>query len=197
MTNVRKLGSVLAVVATVAVFAVCFRMLAQVIGITSPWLWLLAMFYFLGIAKVAEPIFMLPMPASLRGIRASERSGDAYRRLGVHRFGRFLRDSPFRRLNASVYTSQAPEAGDLARLSAQAESAEATHFWAAVLFTPYIAYLFVAGNAGTASVFLLVQALFNVYPILHLRVVRARLESIRARAHQRSVRGSETAVDDA
>ena len=195
MSSVRKLGSVLAVAATVAVFAACFRLLAQVIGMASPWLWLLAMFYFLGIAKVAEPIVRLRMPASLRGIRASERSGDVYRRLGVLRFGRFLRDSPFRRLNASVYTSPAP--GDLPRLSAQAESAEATHFWAAVLFTPYIAFLFAVGNVRIAGVFLLVQVLFNVYPILHLRVVRSRLESIRARAQRRSARGSGPAVADA
>ena len=182
----RKLRSVFPVLGTAIAFAISFRMLEQVIGVTSPWLWLLVMFYFLGIAKVAEPIFMLRMPALLHGIRPKERSGDLYLKLGVHRFGKLLRNTPLRYLNPSVYIPRAQ--GDLSKLFQQTKSAEATHFWATVLFTPYIAFLFVAGQMGIASVFLLIQLLFNVYPILHLRIVRARLELIRDRRHERSTR---------
>ena len=179
-----KLRQVLAVLATAIAFAISFVMLEQVIGIASPWLWLLLMFYFLGLAKVAEPLFMLRLPRPLRGIRPQERTGDLYLALGVHRFGKLLRDTPLRLLNPSVYLSRA--GGDLGQVLRQAESGEATHFWAALLFTPYIAYLFVTGRHGIASLFLLVQLLFNVYPILHLRVVRARLELVQCRRNERT-----------
>jgi hypothetical protein len=155
-------------------FAVCFAMLRQVLGGDSPWLGLLLMFYFMGLAKVGEPLFVLRMPKFLRGVRTWESLGFAYRRLGVQRFGRMLRETPLRFLNASVYRRDR----DLQSLYRQAASAEATHFWAAVLFTPYIAFVCVRGHLGAGAFFLLVQVLFNIYPILHLRLLRGRLDTL-------------------
>jgi len=62
-------------------------MLQSAIGTASPWLGLLLMFYFMGLAKVAEPLFMLRIPKALKAVRAWETSGPAYGRLAVHRFG--------------------------------------------------------------------------------------------------------------
>jgi hypothetical protein len=68
----------LALLAVLLVFGVSFAMLSGVIGVTSPWLALLLMFYFLGIARVAEPVFRLRMPRALRSLRRWEREGDVY-----------------------------------------------------------------------------------------------------------------------
>lgn len=57
-------------------------------------------------------------------------------------------------------------------------SAEATHFWAALFFMAYILYLYLAGRPGIATGFLAVQVFVNVYPIFHLRLLRARLGSL-------------------
>ena len=181
MPNMR---SVLLVVGTAIGFVVSLYVLALVIGFASPWLALLLMFDFMGIAKVAEPIFVLSMPAALRSVRPWEGPASIYRRLGVHQFGRLLRESPLRHLNASVYASSAPR--ELRALYRRVGSAEATHFWAAVLFTPYIGFLYIDGKASVASFFLLIQVLFNVYPILHLRSVRQRLDEILTRQSCRS-----------
>ena len=89
--------------ATAAAFAICFLMLRDVVGSESPWLGLLLMFYFMGLAKVGEPLFVLRLPAFIRDVRAWEATGDTYRRLGVQRFGQLLRGSPLRWLNTSVY----------------------------------------------------------------------------------------------
>jgi hypothetical protein len=158
----------LAIVA--AVFGVCFDLLVWAIGPRSPWLGLLSMFYFLGLAKVAAPLVRLRMPRRLRAVGPGEVG--LYRRLGVRGFGAVLRHTPLRRLNTSVYLAGGCS---LAELSLHAEAAEATHFWAALLFTPWIAYVWSRGLVAVAVFFLLVQAFFNVYPILHLRLVRARL----------------------
>jgi hypothetical protein len=149
-------------------------MLRRALGTASPWLGLLLMFYFLGFAKVAEPLFVLRLPGALRRIRPWERVGTLYRVLGVPIFGGLLRQTPLRYLNTALYLTKGPR--DLPRIYRLAESAEAAHLWAAVLFTPYIGYVWLSGRAREAAILLLVQLFFNVYPILHLRIVRARLD---------------------
>ena len=163
-------------------------MLRQILGAGSPWIGLLSMFYFLGLSKVAEPIFTLRMPGSLRGIRPEERDGTLYRRLLVPQFGRLLRDTPLRVLNLAVYLKKGRP--DLRVLSRYVEAAEASHFWVAVLFFPYIVYVFWRGRPWVAGLFLVIQVLFNIYPILHLRVVRDRLDRHFEKIHSR--KGPET-----
>jgi hypothetical protein len=166
--------TILTLAAALSAFIVGALMLAQVLGFTSPWLMLLLMFDLMGIAKLAEPLFVLRMPRALREVRLWERSGDVYRRLAVRPFGRFLRNSPLRYLNAGVYVSAAGD--DLRHLYRRVASGEATHFWAAVLFTPYIGFLYLTGRPGVATLFLFIQLAMNVWPILHLRSVRGRLD---------------------
>ena len=180
----RDLGKV-AIVATI--FGVCFAILASVIGPMSPWLGLLLMFYFMGLSKVAEPLFKLRMPQALRAVDPRPVTEGIYRWLGVRGFGTLLRNTPLRYLNGSVYLAGGRRS--LVEMSRQTESAEAIHFWAAVLFTPYIAYVWSQDLIAETVLFVLVQVLFNVYPILHLRSVRARLDRVNQAAGAR--RGEE------
>jgi hypothetical protein len=131
------------------------------------------MFYFMALAKSAEPLFVLRLPRALRGVDPGSPDARLYRCLGVRGFGDLLRNTPLRYLNNSVYRLGGRRS--LSELLGKAESAEATHFWAAVLFTPYIVYIGSRGFVAEAALFVAVQIAFNVYPILHLRVVRARL----------------------
>jgi hypothetical protein len=52
----------LALLAVLLAFGASFAMLSRVIGIASPWLVLLLMFYFLGLGRIAEPLFVRKMP---------------------------------------------------------------------------------------------------------------------------------------
>jgi 1,4-dihydroxy-2-naphthoate octaprenyltransferase len=164
----------LTLLAVVLVLGASFALLSTVIGITSPWLALLLMFYFLAIAKVAEPLFRLRMPRMLYQLRHWEQEGDVLRQLRVFSFGRLLRQTPLRYLNSGVYLDQ--QRRDPLKVRLQAESAEASHFWAAVLFMPCIALAAVAGKWSIVAWFSLAQVLVNVYPILHLRHIRGRLD---------------------
>ncbi|MFI4901869.1 MAG: hypothetical protein ACHP91_00490 [Burkholderiales bacterium] len=65
---------------------------------------------------------------------------------------------------------------DPARLNVQLESAEAAHLWAGAVIVPYVVYAFAAGIWRTAICFTIVQVLGNAYPIMHLRVVRSRVD---------------------
>lgn len=165
---------VLALLAAVLVCGVSVALLSEVIGITSPWLVLLLMFDFLGIAKVAEPLFKLRMPRVLRLLRRWEREGNVYRRLHVRGFGRLLRRTPLRYLNSAVYLGRRRR--DPLQVRRMSESSEATHFWAAVLFMPYLTFVALNCMWSIVAWFSLAQVLVNVYPILHLRYVRGRLD---------------------
>lgn len=172
--------SAAALLATAIGFGVCFFMLQRVIGANSPWLGLLLMFFFMGLAKIAQPLFMLGLPRILIQVRAWETTGPAYGRLGVYAFGRTLRNTPLRYCNTSVYLPGRRR--DLASLYRQAASAEAIHFWAMILFTPYIVFVALQGQIRVVAIFLLIQLLLNVYPILHLRTLRGRLDQLFSRA---------------
>ncbi|MCJ7555982.1 MAG: hypothetical protein MUP90_03590 [Gammaproteobacteria bacterium] len=182
MTTVQQLRTIMVVVGTALALALSLVMLAQVIGYASPWIALLLMFNLMALAKVAEPLFVLRMPATLTGLRRCELTSGVYRRLGVRVFGTVLRNTPLRFLNTGVYLSS--EARDLHSLYRRVASAEATHFWAALLFMPYIGYLYLSGRPQIATGFLAVQVLFNVYPILHLRLMRGRLDAILQRGRK-------------
>lgn len=164
----------LILLSVVLVFGVSFALLSTVIGITSPWLALLLMFYFLGIAKIAEPLYVLRMPGALYLLRPWEQKGDILRRLRVPGFGKLLGHTPLRYLNAGVYLAQ--QRGDVAKLRRQIESSEAAHFWATVLLIPFIVVVALSGRWGFVACFSFAQILVNIYPILHLRYIRGRLD---------------------
>ena len=115
-------------------------------------------------------------------------------RLRVLSFGRFLRQAPLRYLNPTVYLDR--KRRDPLQVRRQAESAEATHFWAAVLFMPYVTFAGLNGMWSVVAWFLLAQVLVNVYPILHLRHIRGRLDrtirrrGVRAQAASCQVRNN-------
>jgi hypothetical protein len=187
----RLLRNLIVLVVMATGFAISFTMLQRSIGSSSPWLGLLAVVYFLGLSKVAEPLFLLRMPAVLREVRACENDGAMYRRLRVRSFGRLLRETPLRYLNPAVYLSK--KQPDPPKVYRQIEAAEAAHFWAALLFTPYIGYVLLRGNhLPEVIVLLLFQVFFNIYPILHLRIVRGRLARIAQRPHARQIASTTT-----
>ncbi len=186
---------VIAVIGTAAGFAISLALLQRVIGSSSPWLGLLVMFYFLGLAKVARPLFSFSMPAALELVRPWEKEGTIYRQLLVPSFGRLLRDTPLRYLNPNVYLEHGQT--DLPEVRRRAEAAEAAHFWAALLFMPYIGYVLISGRRQVALTFMLIQVAFNFYPIMHLRVVRNRLDRVLQRPARQQTRPGALLGDDA
>ena len=175
--------------ATIVVFGASALMLQRAVGIASPWMVLMLMFCVLGLGKAAEPLYMLKMPGRLRELRAWELRGDVYRSAAVPEFGALLRRTPLRLLNSTLYLSRARH--DLATICRQVESAEAIHFWAAIALTPYLVLCVAYGQWALLGCFLVIQILMNVYPIMHLRLVRGRL----GRAKRRTSDASTHAFD--
>lgn len=164
--------------AVAAGYAAAFLAMQRVMpfSVASPWFVFVAMVCVLGLAFVAQPIVMIRMPGPLRVIRAWETGGRVYRTLGVPAYGRLLRRTPLRLFNVDVYLRHG--LGDWVNVGAELEAAEASHFWAAVLVAPYMAYLIAHGMWAPLFWIALAQVLINVYPILHLRLTRHRLGAL-------------------
>jgi hypothetical protein len=171
--------------ATLLAFGVSTYFLRQVIGLASPWMGLLLMLCFLGLARIAEPLYRLKMPDGLRQIRPWELNGGLYRTLRVHEFGALLRDTPLRLLNSSVYVSR--NRRDPLSTCRQVEAAEASHLWAALVLVPYLVFCTWSAAWASAGGLVLVEILGNAYPIMHLRSVRGRLERVSLRAQARGL----------
>jgi hypothetical protein len=167
---------VILLLVTLVAFGVSAYFLQQVIGLASPWMGLLLMLSFLGLARIAEPLYRLKVPDSLRQIHPWELHGGLYRTLQVPEFGALLRDTPLRLLNPSVYVSR--ERRDPVFICRQVEAAEASHFWAALLLIPYLVLCTWSAKWFILACFLSVEILGNIYPIMHLRSVRGRLDRV-------------------
>lgn len=155
---------------------VALALLGGKVGLATPWFAVLVAFCVLGLIDLGRPSMPLRVPPALREIRSWERRGHGYRKIGVIAFGGLLRRSPLRLLNRRVYLHSGGR--DLAVVRAQVESAECAHFWGGLVTVPYLVVGCLQGW-WSAVVWLLVFDLTgNVYPIFHLRFVRARLDRV-------------------
>ena len=172
----KRLRDILILLAVAGAFVVSLRLIGRVVGFTSPWFALLVMLCFLGLVGMARTLFVLRLPRWLRPVRVWEVKGGLYRRLHVPAFGEVLRRTPLRYLQPLVYLSRYP--GEPAKVQYQIEGAEAAHFWAAALLVPYMVFAGVQNWWSVVGWLMVVQVVGNVYPILHLRWVRGRLQRI-------------------
>lgn len=180
----KRLRDLLIWLAMAAAFGFSLRMLGRALGYASPWFSLEVMLCILGLSAVARPLFRLRLPRGLRDVRDWESRGRVYQALAVPAFGTLLRRTPLRALNSQVYLSGAHN--DASEVSTQIEAAEAAHWWAALGLMPGIAYATAQGRVKDLLVLALAQVAMNVYPILHLRWVRGRLQRCSDRRRDRS-----------
>jgi hypothetical protein len=168
----RKLRDVIVLLAVAAVFAVSLALLGSAVGFTSPWFAVIAMFNFLGLVAVGRPLFFLELPSFLQKERGCEVRGKLYKALGVPAFGSLLRRTPLRYLNRFVYLKQC---ADPSILRAHIDSSEAAHLLAALLLVPYMAYTCAQRWWSALAWVTVVQITVNLYPVLHLRWTRVRI----------------------
>lgn len=148
--------------------------LGRVVGVSSPWFAVIAAFCLLGLLDLAGPFLPTRMPQSLRPVRAWEVQSSTYRAIGVPAFGDLLRRSPLRRLNQRVYLQAA--GSDLSLVRTHLEQAESAHFWGGVATIPYIVIAGIAGWWAAVTSIVVFNVVVNLYPLLHLRSARARID---------------------
>ncbi len=172
----KALRDIAVLLVVTAGFTASLFLFGRQLGYGSPWFALLFMFCFLGWVRLARPLFILKMPTGLRAVREWELRGVLYRRLAVPGFGELLRGTPLRHLQPEVYLNRHPENPGL--VTRELEGAEAAHFWAALLYLPFQVHEFLHHAWTALGWSLLVQIVGNLYPILHLRWIRGRLDRV-------------------
>lgn len=178
-----KLRDLIVLCLTAAAFAVSLVMFRRVVGFASPWFGVVAMLSALGLIAIARPLFLLKLPRALRKNREWETRGRLYEAVGVQLFGALLRRTPLRYLNRFVYLSRNATSS---AVQAQVESAEAAHVLAAGLLIPHMVYACVQKWWGAMICLTIVQVTGNLYPILHLRWVRVRIDRFQGRRPSRA-----------
>jgi hypothetical protein len=186
----KKRSDLWVLLTVIVVFAVSLNLFRGFVGVTSPWFALLVMLCFLGVAAFSRRLFFLRLPRPLRKLGSWELTAESYRLLGVPTFGKLLRRTPLRYLNPVVYLTH--HRGDYSTVGADLEAAEAAHFWAALLVAPYMVYASIQHRWSVLGWFVVIQVLGNLYPILHLRSVRGRLQRYLDRGKSRHARQSFT-----
>jgi hypothetical protein len=92
-----------------------------------------------------------------------------------------------RLLNRKVYL-KALSSG-LVPLRTHLENAEAAHFWDGLATVPYLLLAWTRGWWDTLAAVVLFDFIVNLYPILHLRSVRIRIEGALRREGSRRFSG--------
>jgi hypothetical protein len=169
----KKSRDIFTLLAVAAAFGISLAMFRRAVGVASPWFGLMLMLDLLGLVAFARPLFCLKLPGFLRTEREWEAGGRVYKILYVQGFGALLRRTALRHLNPLVYLNQYPNPSFV---QAQLESAEAAHLLAAALLMPYIVYACLQGWWIAVACLMVIQIGSNLYPIMHLRWVRARIK---------------------
>ena len=161
-------------VAFVVLMVLSIIALAQAVGIASPWFGVIGSFCLLGLMDLATPFVRIRMPSPLRKVQPWEVRSGAYRIFGVEAFGAFLRKTPARLLNRRVYLRTHDK--DFEPVRVHIENAEAAHFWGGLATVPYLSVAWFRGWCAAVVTVVLFDLVVNLYPILHLRSVRGRME---------------------
>jgi hypothetical protein len=149
---------------------------AHNLGFRSPIMALSSVGCALGVVVANMSTVCWSIPKALAPVRSWETSGRVYELLGVYIYGAFLRRPPLRYFNTSVYVKS--RRADLPNVYVSIMRAEAAHFWAFTITSPIMVYELMNQWWDGLGWFLLFHAFFNIYPGLHLRHIRARIETV-------------------
>ena len=138
----------------------------------------------MGLLRFVHQVHGFRTPGYFQRLREWEHSAARQRKLGVLAWAWTLRHSPLRLLNSLVYLKRRPESPDFVLLQVQA--AEACHFWAFFAALPYLAHALLHEWWAAVVVICVVEIVGNVYPYLHLRYTRCRLNGFIIRSTERA-----------
>jgi hypothetical protein len=120
----------------------------------------------------------LRLPASCHELRALERDGRVYERLGVRLVKRLLRRGPFALFNPGLRLPAERTPESLLRLDDRMRGAETTHLVLFVLTLALVVHAALRGWWLTAGATLLFDVLVNGYPVMLQRYNRALLRNL-------------------
>lgn len=123
---------------------------------------------------VIQTVRPLRLPSAMKEVGPRESEVLRQRWTGIRLFGTVLRRTPLRYLGGAVYLRQCANGPSGVLQGIQA--AEEVHVWALLLCLPALIYWGIQAWWASVAASLLVHTVLNVYPVLHLRLTRARIQ---------------------
>jgi hypothetical protein len=155
-------------------FSCSLWLFSSALGSKSPLLAITVTLLVAAWTGMLQTILPLPLPARILKLRRREVSLLRAQWSGVRLFGRILRGTPLRRLGGTVYLAE--HGADPVLVVSAIRDAEAIHAWSMLFSIPWLAWWIHQALWLAAGSSLAVHLALNVYPILHLRLARARIE---------------------
>ena len=123
------------------------------------------------ISRLATP----RLPARCHVLRAFERDGRVYERLGVRIVKQLLRRGPIAAFNRDLHLPSQPTSSNVVHLDQRMRDAEASHLILFVLTLGVVIHAAARGWWTAAGATLVFDVLLNGYPVMLQRYNRARL----------------------
>jgi len=117
-------------------------------------------------------------PSGYYNVRAFERTGRVYERLGVHFFKRLVRRGPLSIFSPTLRLPQDKTISALQYLNHQMQSAETGHVLIFMLMLLFIGYALLRGWFDAAGWMLVFNVMINGYPIMLQRYNRIKLQEL-------------------
>lgn len=130
-----------------------------------------------GVAIVGQTVH-LSFPRGYYGIRAFERTGRLYERLGIRLFKRLVRRGPLAIFSPSLRFPEERTNLALQHLNCEMRKAETGHLIVFLLILLFVSYALIMGWFDAAGWLLVFNVLINGYPIMLQRYNRIKLQEL-------------------
>lgn len=177
-----KVGICAAVTAAVVYATVVFW---DVLGFRSPFFafmlnWFIFCWAGMVFSLIDAPVHLI-FAERYYAIKDFERTGRIYERLGIRLFKWMVYRGPFRIFSPTMRLSKFSEgltASNLRRLENETRNGEAVHWLVFVLVLPFVGYAALRGWLGAVVWLMAFNVVLNVYPVMHHRYNRNRLQRL-------------------
>jgi hypothetical protein len=175
MVILKKLG-LFTVVTVAAVYMIVWFL--ETLGFRSPlFAFLINWFAMCWVGVVGPPVHLL-FPASYYDIKAFERTGRVYERLGIRLFKRLVDRGPLRVFSPTLRLPEGGSGPALRRLEHEMRKSEAAHAFLFALMLPLVGYAALRGWLDAAGWILAFNGAINAYPLMLQRYNRNRLAKL-------------------
>ncbi len=147
-------------------------------GFRSPVFAFLLNWLAMSLVALAGQAIRFPLPVSYYDIKAFERTGRVYERLGVPFFKQLVRRGPLAIFSPTLRFPKDKTGAALQHLDHEMRKAEAGHVYIFLLMLVFISYALLNGWFDAAGWMLVFNVLINGYPIMLQRYNRILLQEL-------------------
>jgi hypothetical protein len=147
-------------------------------GLSNPFLAFLVNWLTVSWMAIMDPAVNLTLPAEYYDIKAFERTGQVYERLGIRLFKRLVHRGPLSVFNPTLRIPKERTVAALRHLEHQMRKAETSHLFTFLVVLLFTVYAFLRAGFVAVIWMLFFNIVINGYPVMLQRYNRIKLEKL-------------------